>query len=115
MSENEVYVGKEKEDNGKADELVHISREDRLEAENLHLRVLNLAHELTSLQNEINVKRGRINELQKQILARRSEIEKKYNIDLNTHEIRDEDGAVLPRGQAGVGVQQQLTAMQARG
>lgn len=102
------------ENNGKQEELIFVSREDRLEAENLHLRVMKVAYEIKDLQTQLETKRKEIEEHQKKILAIRKTLEEKYSINLTTHEVREEDGAVVPRG-SGIGVQQQLASMQARG
>jgi hypothetical protein len=75
---------------------IYISKEDRLEAENLHLKVVNMAHELHYLQLQIEEKQLRLKGVQKEIMNKRAVIEMKYKIDLSTHEIREGDGLVLP-------------------
>ena len=86
------------ESNGKKDEEpVFVNKEDRLEAENIHLRVVNLAHEAQMLQAQLQDKSVQIQQLQQDILAKRLELEEKYSIDLSTHEIRETDGQVIAR------------------
>jgi hypothetical protein len=88
-------------------EQVYISKEDRLEVENLHLRVLNLVHETSGLERQIQEKHAKLQELNSKILAKKVEMEEKYGIDLNTHEVRD-NGAVILRGTSPMPFQRML-------
>lgn len=98
MSETELQAENNEEGNGKKEaESIFISKEDRLVAENLHLRVVNLAHEARALQEQLQQKTQQLQKLQQDIGEKRSELEVKYNIDLATHEIRESDGQVMPR------------------
>lgn len=84
---------------------VIVSELDRLKAENLNLKLLNLInretllqHQLTDLQSrqlpDLQRERGAINEL---MLAMRLDIERRYGISLTTHHIKPDDGQVIPR------------------
>jgi len=76
---------------------VFISKEDRLEAENLHLRAIMLAQKETMIQMQVlSIQKQRL-EAQAALLKLQEQLAKKYGVDLNTHEVRSEDGAVIPR------------------
>lgn len=76
---------------------IFISREDRLEAENLHLRAIMLAQKEAMAQMQVlNIQKERL-EAQAALMKLQAQISKKYGIDLATNEIRSEDGLVVPR------------------
>jgi hypothetical protein len=77
---------------------VVVSKEDRIEAENLHLRVLLCNHEIQELHRMVQAKTLQVQGLNAQIQEKRAELEKKYGIDLNTCDIRENDGVVVPKG-----------------
>lgn len=76
---------------------IFISREDRLEAENLHLRAIMLAQKEAMAQMQVlNIQKERL-EAQAALMKLQAQISKKYMVNLATHEIRSEDGLVVPR------------------
>lgn len=97
-------------DNGQKKKVV-VSREDRLHSENLHLRVLNVAHETVKLQQALEEKRATLTELQQKILSLKSDLEEKYGINLDTHEIDDSTGEVKPKGTSGGSMNQRLAGI----
>lgn len=78
-------------------EQIFVSREDRLESENLQLRAIILQQQLVGLNTEIEKKMGEQQALHQKIVADRDKIQTKYGVNLTTHYIREGDGAVLPR------------------
>ena len=78
-------------------EVIHVSAEDRLRAENLHLKVINLNHEEQLLLQQLTGKQQERAAIQQQLGALKEEIEKKYSVNLTTHEIRETDGQVQLR------------------
>ena len=77
--------------------VVIVSREDRLESENLHLRAMNKVGEIQNLQQQIQSISRELEVLKQQISAKRKELEEKYGVNMTTHQIRETDGAVVPR------------------
>ncbi len=84
-------------------EIITVSREDMLEAENLHLRLLVCAYKVKDAQQQAQKYSDEQSTLQSKIIASQGELQKKYNIDLQTHEIDGQSGIVIPRGSKGVG------------
>lgn len=79
-------------------EMRFLEQEDRLTAENLQLRVMNISLQEQNLVNELGSLRTQRTELQQQLLAHRDAMSKKYNIDFNEYEVRAGDGAIMPKG-----------------
>lgn len=76
---------------------IQVSEADRLQAENLNLRLLNCVNRETILQlqlNELSKERQGYNERMQQM---QHEIETKYGISLRTHHILPDSGMVVPR------------------
>jgi hypothetical protein len=87
---------------------VVLSREDRLRAENLHLKGLNLQMQIQKMQQGLQEAGKAGQELQTEIEALRQEYIRKYGIDLATANIQP-DGTVVD--QPGSGVPAQVQAM----
>lgn len=85
----------------KQDAPIIVSREDMLESENLHLRTIAMSQEIQMIQMSIEKKTAEHRELTRRINEKKTEIEKKYGINLTTHYIREGDGVVVPRPAAG--------------
>lgn len=77
--------------------LVFVSKEDRLESANLHLRTVATLREIQLIQHTVEQKKRELDQLQVEILKKRQEIETRYGIDLTKCQIRDSDGLVVPR------------------
>ena len=78
--------------------LMFIDKQDRLEAENLQLRVMNLSLQEQSLVVELGSLQSERATLQAQLLEHRKKMAEKYEIDFKEYEIRSNDGAIVPRG-----------------
>jgi hypothetical protein len=76
---------------------VFVSKEDRLEGENLHLKAVILNGQILELQRAIEEKALEQANLHKQLEMHKLNLENKYDINLTTHFIRQTDGAVLVR------------------
>lgn len=84
---------------------VVVSEVDRLKAENLNLKLLNLINKETILQQQIaDLQNRQLPELQRerqamneQMAMMRVDIEQRYKINLTTHHIKPDDGTVIPR------------------
>lgn len=87
----------EKNDVGAQTAPVQLSLEDRLIAENLHLRLMNVSMQEQNLTQEISRMRTEREELQRKLLVHRDEVAKKYGIDFEKSEIRAGDGMVVAR------------------
>lgn len=83
----------------KSDEPIVVSELDRAKAENLHLRALVAAYKVKACQDEYFKAQEELKGYQEAIVGAQQELSQKYNINLQTHEIRGEDGVVVPRGQ----------------
>jgi len=78
---------------------------DRLKAENLNLKMFNLTSRETILQQQIAdlqsrqlpALRSERDALNEKMMELRKGLEEKYGISLQTHQIRAEDGVVIPR------------------
>jgi hypothetical protein len=94
MSEEETVGG-----NGQtAEEPKFVSKEDRLEAENLHLKILSLAQQEQLLNQKVATLQKERAEFHNQLVSMRNSLADKYDINMETHEIRNVDGAVIERG-----------------
>lgn len=82
-----------------------ISENDRLKAENLHLKVIILAYKSKTAQEEYVKVQGELQEHQQLILQSQQELQEKYGIDLQTHEISS-DGTVSSREQSNINIGQ---------
>lgn len=91
---------------------IFISKEDRLESANLHLRALATLREIQLIQMQVQQKTQEHHQLQNEILQKRRALELKYGIDMNRCQIRDTDGLVVPRTAQDGGI---VAAMQAAG
>jgi isoaspartyl peptidase/L-asparaginase-like protein (Ntn-hydrolase superfamily) len=87
-----------------------VSKEDRLEASNFHLRAIALLHEIQMIQMTIQRKMAEHKALQGEIIKKRKELEDKYGIDLNRHQIRDTDGVVVLRSDRDGGIAAAMAA-----
>lgn len=75
---------------------VVVSVEDRLLVENLHLKILNITHQVSDLQRAVLAKSQELQDVQNSILGLKDVLEKKYNINLTTHHIVPDSGVVIP-------------------
>ena len=80
------------------DKPIIVDELDRAKAENLHLKALIAAYKLKSLQDDALKAQQEMASFQEQILQSQSDLSTKYGINLQTHEIRGDDGMVVPRG-----------------
>lgn len=71
--------------------------EDRLRAENLQLKLMNMALKEKELLAQLELVRGTTMELQKQYLKLQIELSQKYGVDLTVAQVRSSDGAIVPR------------------
>lgn len=74
-----------------------ISVEDRLTAENLHLKLMNLSLHEQRIVNELTDVRAQRSVLQAQLIDTRRHLGEKYNVDFGKFDIRAEDGAIVPK------------------
>lgn len=74
---------------------------DRLRAENLNLKLLQIVNRETILQQQLNELQRERTAHQERMQAMREMLESKYGINLTTHHIRPEDGVVIPRPKQG--------------
>jgi hypothetical protein len=81
----------------KGQEPIFLTKEERLEAENMQLRLMNLAMQEQQLLQNISQLRKDREDMQRQMIAHRDKIGKKYNIDFSKCEVRAGDGAIVPR------------------
>ena len=95
MSQENIMGG-----SGQAEEAKFVSREDRLEAENLHLKILNLAQQEQLLHQKVAVLQKERTDLHNKLVEMRDSLAEKYDINMQTHEVRNTDGAVIERGTA---------------
>jgi hypothetical protein len=72
---------------------------DRLRAENLQLKLMNMALQEKELRAKLESVQRATGGLQQQYLALQSELGKKYGVDLITSQVRASDGAIVPRPQ----------------
>ena len=72
--------------------------EDRLRSENLQLKLMNMGLQEEGKLRELAVLRADRADIQQQFIKLRKELEKKYNIDLSSVEVRAGDGALIPTG-----------------
>lgn len=95
---------------------IYVSKEDLLESENLQLKAQLMGQEIMLIQLQIEQKVKAQQELHAQLLAKRTELEKRYDISLATHSIRPTDGLVFSNGAPGnSGVMQALQEQARRG
>lgn len=92
---------------------------DKLRMVNQHLQVLTLMQEeqlirseFLRLQEQRSKVQEKLNKLNVDIKETIRDIEMRYGVNLSTHEIRESDGAVIPRGNANLleQMQKQLAA-----
>lgn len=76
---------------------VTIETGDRLRAENLQLKLMNLALREKNIQAELAVLRKEQSRLQTEYLQMQKDLEEKYGIDLNTSMVNSDDGTVRPK------------------
>lgn len=70
---------------------------DRLRAENLQLKLMNMALQEKELMSKLEGVQAATRNLQKQYLALQRELGQKYKVDLTTSQVRSSDGAIVPR------------------
>lgn len=85
-----------------AEKPVFVSELDRVKAELLHIKALVCAYRIKDAQAEVDKANDELRGYQAEIVKSQEEIAAKYEINLQTHEIRADDGLVMPRGQAGM-------------
>lgn len=78
---------------------VVVSKEDLLEAENLHLRTISLGYEIEKIQLMLNQKIEQHASLHKEIMAKRHTLEQTYGINLTTHFIHPHTREVMSRSE----------------
>lgn len=83
--------------NGEDKEVIVINEVDRLKAENLQLRLMNLAHERSAVLQELQRKDAALHDQQTAFRAFQEELEKKYGVDFKTHEMDADTGIVRKR------------------
>ena len=76
---------------------VVVDKLDRLEAENLNLRLLATQSREVILQHQLNDVGREKDDLVQKIHAMRARLEDKYNINLATHHVQPDSGVVVPR------------------
>lgn len=74
-----------------------VSELDRLKAENLNLRLLNLVNRESVLQQQLTEIQNERLLIAQQMGAMRKDMEERYGVNLSTHHIRPGDGLVIPR------------------
>jgi hypothetical protein len=72
--------------------------EDRLRSENLQLKLMNMGLQEEGKLRELAKLRADRAEVQQQFIKLRKELEKKYDVNLSTVEVRAGDGAIIPSG-----------------
>lgn len=90
---------------------VVVTREDRLWAENVNLKLMNAVAHQTLVQQQLTDATRRVTQRQKDLEEVKVRLAQKYSVNFDTHEIRESDGMVVPRGvnqQALVGALSQL-------
>jgi len=103
LSDLELIAYSERAGDTKA-EPKFVSKEDLLEAENMQLRVMNIALQEQGLVQQLGQLRGDREELQRKMMEHRVEIEKKYDADFSKFEVRAGDGAIVPKGSTRPGI-----------
>lgn len=71
---------------------------DRLRAENLQLKILNLTYQEEVLESRLEMLRKDRSALQRKYVELKKQLEQKYNVNLSTSEVRPSDGAIVPTG-----------------
>jgi hypothetical protein len=74
-----------------------VTLNDRQRAEILNLRKLVASQQLALIQAQLNDAVRRNDEITRELLNLRAELEQKYGINLQTHDIRQSDGIVIPK------------------
>lgn len=96
-------------------EFPKIEELDLLRAENIHLKVLLQAYKKKDAAEGVRRIDEELDALNQRVVEIHAELGKKYNINFQTHEIRQGDGAIVPRGTAGlVGLNQLIAQMAAK-
>jgi hypothetical protein len=70
---------------------------DRLQAENLQLKLMNMALQEKELLSKLEGVRAATINLQKLYLGMQLDLSQKYKVDLTTSQVRSSDGAIVPR------------------
>jgi hypothetical protein len=78
------------------DQVKRMSTEDKLRAENLQLRLMNIELQEKELMGRLSRLQVEAQRVQKEYLELRQELEKKYDVDLSKSRVRSSDGAILP-------------------
>lgn len=92
-----------------------VSKEDRLESEVLHLKMLNHTYAMNELIQQLHAKRKEQEELKRALLDNKARLEAKYAIDLDTYEISEQDGTVRPKRTPGGQFHQIIEAVKQKG
>lgn len=74
-----------------------VEENDRLRAELLATKHLNMTHQITIMQMQLNNLQRATQELLDQIGMQQGQLEGKYGINLQTHQIMASSGLVVPR------------------
>lgn len=86
-----------------AEETRKMDSEDRLRAENLQLKLMNLSLQEKLLIAKLNSLQQEKSGLQEQYMQLQKELETKYEVDLNKTEIKAGDGSFVPAGSTAPG------------
>lgn len=87
---------------------VFISSEDRLRAENLNQKKLIAAQQISILQLQLQDAVRRSQDIEQDMARLQVELEKKYEVNFNTHDIRPGDGMVVPKNPAAAAFTQRM-------
>ncbi len=74
---------------------------DRLRAENLQLKLMNMALQEKELMGQLESVQATTVGLQKKYIELQAELSQKYGVDLVTSQVRSSDGAIIPRVSSG--------------
>ena len=100
------------EDQAATPEVKKVTNEERLEAENLHYRLLTALQKEQLLQMQmLDIQRQKL-EAHQALLIYKGRLSAKYGVDLQTHELKIETGEIVLRGGATVpfaNIAQQMT------
>lgn len=77
---------------------LQVTREERLEAENLSLRLMNLSHEEAYLLEQLAKIRDQKRERQNALIAFRDQLAEKYSVDWTQFELQPDTGFITKKG-----------------
>jgi len=87
---------------------VYVSPEDMLRVETTNQRKLIAAQQITILQLQLQDAVKRSQDAMREQSNLQVELEQKYGVDFNTHDVRPGDGMVVPKNMAAAGLQQRM-------